>query len=90
MTEFEKIEKRVNALTKRVQAFHNGDWVHVGCSGSSILPTPWRAWTNLGKHKFEGNGNTPDEALDGLDAQLRIAESHTDNLAKTLGLEAAQ
>lgn len=65
-----QIESEVMRLTRRVKAIHNGDWVAIGYGGA----TGWYARCPFGS-VLPGRGDTPADALNEFERQLKIAEA---------------
>lgn len=68
----DQIETEVARLTKRVKRLHNGDWVGVGYHTGG-----WYARCPLGS-VLPGSGETPQEAMNEFERNLRIAEARQD------------
>jgi len=86
MNDFEKIEAAVRDLSRRVQVMNPADWVMLYVSGVDA------AWTASAVLSSMVSGRCSDAftALSQLEEQIRRRENANQNLAATLGLEAAE
>jgi hypothetical protein len=86
MSDFVKITSIVTDLARRVRELHAVAWVHCTCSASQ---GGWYASSHM-LNITTATYSDPFSALEELEQHIRFREDADANLAKTLGLEAAE
>ena len=86
MSDFVKITSIVTDLSRRVRELHGTAWVTVQCSASV---GGWYSTSHMLRIET-ATYSDPFSALEEMEQHIRFREDADANLAKTLGLEAAE
>ena len=86
MSDFQKITAIVLDLSRRANELRGSAWVHVTCSASQ---GGWYSSCPMMDISTAAYSD-PFEALDEMEKNIRFREDAEANLARTLGLEAAE